>query len=102
MHPIPPPKKLPIDLTSVETAKGSWGIFVENIVETRAGQNLLVKIILEQTVDDEKFRMRNLEILVNAQAARDSDHASDIAGQIKCWIESTDGDGYVDIANLSN
>lgn len=102
MRPVLPPKKLPIDLVRIETSKGNWGIFVESVVETRAGHNLLVKLILEQAIDDEHFRMRNLEVIANARVARDPDRAQDIAGRIKDWIESTEGDGFVDFDKPSN
>jgi len=90
---------LPIDLMGIETAKGHWGIFVEHVAETQGGRNLLVKIIVEQSIDDEHFRMRNLEIALNAKDARDPDRASDIAKRIVLWIETTDGDGFIDCSN---
>jgi hypothetical protein len=92
-----PPKKLPIDMMTVDTAKGAWGIFVEHLAETQGQHNLFVRIILEQTIDDEHFRMRNLEMLVNAEEARDPDFASDIAKRIGQWIETIDGDGFIDL-----
>jgi hypothetical protein len=80
----------------LETSKGAWGVFVENVVETQAGSNVLIQVILEQTIDDEQFRMRNLEIIANAEDARDPSHAMGIAQRISEWIESTDGDGVLD------
>jgi hypothetical protein len=101
MRPTLPPKKLPIDMMRIETAKGSWGIFVRHIGETQGGRNILIKIILEQGIDDEHFRMRNLEMVVNSRDARDSAHAADIASGISQWVESTEGDGFIEMTDLS-
>jgi hypothetical protein len=49
IRPIRPPKKLPIDLNEIKTRQGSWRILVESVVDTQAGFNLFVKMILEQT-----------------------------------------------------
>lgn len=95
--PIPPPKKLPLDMTKVETSKGCWGLFIETVIDTQAGRNLLVRVILEQMIDNERFRMRNLEIIVNTRDAYDPDSAPQIANRIRQWIESTEGDGFIDL-----
>jgi hypothetical protein len=87
-------------MMSVDTAKGAWGIFVDHSVETREKRNLLVRIILEQMIDDERFRMRNLEMIVDAKKANDPDFASNIAEGIGRWIETTDGDGFIDLTVL--
>jgi hypothetical protein len=66
-RPQGPPKKLPIDLTVVESSKGGWLIAVETIVETISDDGLLLKMILEQRIDAEHFRMRELSIAVKSQ-----------------------------------
>lgn len=96
------PQELPVDLTVVDTSKGSWGIFVQTVVETQAGHNLLVRIILEQSIDDERFRMRRLEIAVSADDARDPDRVPHIANRIRDWIQSTEGDGFIDMIDTPN
>lgn len=90
------PKKLPIDQIRIETAKGHWGIFVEHLAETHAGRNLLVRIILDQSIDEEHFRTRTLEIILRSQEARDPNRAAEIAVRIREWIENTEGDGFID------
>jgi len=94
---ITPPKKLPIDLSRVETAKGTWLIAVESAVETQSDGNLLLKIDLEQRVDEERFRTRELGILAPVNAAVDPECCASIVGRIRDWIDSTDGDGFVDL-----
>jgi hypothetical protein len=70
-HPQAPPKKLPIDLAVVDTAKGKWLIAVDTIAETEGTANLLLGIILEQNIDDESFHMRRLGVMIDAREAHD-------------------------------
>jgi len=93
-----PPKKLPIDLECIDTRKGTWLVAVEAIAETEAGADLLVKIILEQGVDDEHCRMRQLGMKICANEARNTDRAPHIMSRIRDWIESSEGDGFIDLA----
>jgi hypothetical protein len=92
-----PPKKLPIDLAQIESAKGSWLVAVETVAETIADRNLLLTLILEQRIDDEHFRMRELSSKVRASDARDPGRSAYLLDRIRDWIESTDGDGFVDM-----
>ena len=96
---LTPPKKLPIDLTTVETSKGSWLIAVESVVETQADRNVLLKIVLEQSVDEEHFRTRELGMLLPLREATDRDHSQIVVSHIREWIDSADGDGFVDLVN---
>ncbi len=96
-RPQAPPKKLPIDLTVVESSKGGRLIAVETIVETISNGGLLLKMILEQRIDDEHFRMLELSIAVKASDARDPDRSMFLTNRIRSWIESTEGDGFTDM-----
>jgi hypothetical protein len=92
-----PTKELSIDLTEMETSKGSWLIAVENVVKTQADGNLLLKIVLEQGTDEEHFRSRELGMLLPLRRAVDPDHCPSLISQIRGWIDSTEGDGFVDL-----
>lgn len=100
-RPQAPPKKLPIDLTVVDTAGGGWLIAVETIAETQGTTNLLLGIILEQSIDHERFRMRRLSVIVDAGEAHDSDRCPNLLGRIRKWIEATEGDGFLDLTQPS-
>jgi len=54
-------------------------------------------MILEQRIDDEHFRMRELSIAVKASDARDPDRSMFLTNRIRSWIESTEGDGFIDM-----
>ena len=94
---ITPPKKLPIDLTTVDTSKGLWLIAVESAVETQSDRNVLLKIVLEQSIDEEHFRTRELGMLLPLCEATDRDHCPVVVSHIREWIDSAEGDGFVDL-----
>jgi len=90
-----------IGLHDVETFKGNWGTFVQSVVKAQGNDNLFLAIILEQNVDYERFRMRKLEILVFAPELARPAGLNGILGQIRNWIETTEGDGFLDLASRS-
>ena len=90
-----PPKKLPIDRERIQTQKGTWLVAVETVAES-SSTNVLVRIVLEQAIDDEHFRTRQLGMIVNAREARNPDSVQSLANRILNWIESTEGDGFID------
>jgi hypothetical protein len=81
-----PPKKLPIDLATVDTAKGRWLIAIDSIVETQGGRNLLLGAILEQNIDDETFRSRKFGITVDRLDARNPDKCSYLLDRIRTCL----------------
>ena len=95
------PKKLPIDLAQVETAGGAWLLVIETIVETQGTANLLVGITLEQNINDESFRMRKLEVILESREAHDPEACSDLLIRIAKWMDTTKGDGYLDLTQPS-
>jgi hypothetical protein len=101
-HPQAPPKKLPIDLAVVDTADGRWLVAIETITETGGTANLLLGIILEQSIDNERIRMRKLSMIVNAHEAHEPDRGPNLLARIRTWIEATQGDGFLDLTQRSS
>jgi hypothetical protein len=101
-RPQAPPKKLPIDLAVVDTARGGWLIAVETIAQTEGTANLLLGIILEQNIDNERFRMRRLGVMVDTREAHDPDKCSSLLDRIRKWIEASEGDGFLDLTRTSS
>jgi hypothetical protein len=95
----PPPKKLPIDHVQVEATGGPWLLVVEKIVETQGTANLLIGIMLEQNIGNESFRMRRLDLVVDKYAVRDPNECPNFLSRIGKWIETTEGDGFLDLAH---
>jgi hypothetical protein len=101
-RPEDPPKKLPIDLVVVDTTDGGWLIAIETIVATEGAENLLLGIILEQSINDQRFRMRKLGIIVSVRSAHDPDRIPILLGRIRDWIETTQGDGFLDLTQSTS
>jgi hypothetical protein len=53
---------------------------------------------LEQSIDGEHFRMRELGVKIKSIDARDTDHSATSLSRIRDWIESTEGDGFIDMS----
>ncbi len=95
-------KREDIGLHDVETSKGNWGIYVQSVVKAQDNDNLFLAIILEQGVDNEHFRMRKLEVLVFAPELASPAGLAGILGHIRNWIDTTEGDGFLDLVSKSN
>ena len=96
-RPQAPPKKLPIDLASIESRKGGWLVAIQSITETRGGCTLLLGMILEQSINEESFRMRRIEAMVDRSEANDPDKSTNLLERIQEWIETTEGYGFLDL-----
>ena len=72
---------------------------MQSTVEAQNHDNLFLKIILEQGIDDERFRMRRLEVLIFAPELATSEGRTRILSRIRQWIEATEGDGYLDLVS---
>ena len=59
-----------------------------------------MKLILEQSKDDEHFRTRELGMQVHAVKLYDPDLFADVVSQICHWIETTEGDGFLELSEL--
>jgi hypothetical protein len=86
-------------LARVDSSKGEWLVAVHSIAQTRGGDTLLLGIIVEQNIDDESFRMRRIEAMVDKREANDPDRCTSLLDRIRGWIDSTEGDGFLDLTD---
>ena len=93
-------KNLPLHLCPVETAQGFWVIFVKSVSESESGDTLFLKLVLEQTLGEgERFRARQLAMVVPPSKLHDPKLFEDIQIKIHEWLETTEGDGFLDLVN---
>lgn len=92
------PEQLPLHLSKIETSQGRWLIAVYSVAEAHAGDTLLLKLILEQSIDDEHFRTRELGMQVLAAKLFDPDRLVGVISQIRHWIETSDGNGFLELS----
>jgi hypothetical protein len=92
------PEELPLHLSRIETSQGGWLIAVYSVAEARADGTLLLKLILEQSTDEEHFRTRELGMQVLASKLCDPGLFADVVSHIRHWIETTEGDGFLELS----
>ncbi len=96
------PDELPLHLNRIETSQGGWLVAVYSVAEARAGGTLLLKLILEQSIDEEHFRARELGMQVLASKLYYLDLFADVLSQIRHWIETAEGDGFLELSEPAN
>jgi len=82
-----------VNLHTVDTSKGSWGIFVQSVVEAVNGEHLFITMILERNIDYERIQSRILKMSVLASELTSPSGRIDVLNSIRNWIETAEGDG---------
>jgi hypothetical protein len=90
-------EELPLHFAKMDTSSGMWLIAVANVRETQSGQNLLLKLRLEQSVDDEIFGSRELSVMAPAAVILEAETCAQVIDRIRDWIEKTEGNGFLDL-----
>jgi hypothetical protein len=91
------PEDLPLHFAKMDIGNGVWLIAVADVMETRSGQNLLLKLRLEQSVDDEIFGSRELSLMAPTAVILETETCAQVLDRIRDWIEKTEGDGFLDL-----
>jgi hypothetical protein len=58
---------------------------------------VLLKLVLEQSIDEEHFTARELGPSVLASDLYSSDRLPSLLHEIRHWLETTEGDGFLDL-----
>lgn len=85
-------------MSRIETSQGTWLIAVYSVAEAQAGNTLHLNLILQQSTDAEHFRSRELGMHVPAPKLYDPGLFTDVVIQIRRWIETTEGDGFLELS----
>jgi len=91
------PEELWLHLATLTAANGEWLVAVHNVTKTQGDDNLLLNLVLEQPVDEENVRLRKLGLIVSGAVIFDPETSTQILDRIRDWIETTDGDGFLDL-----
>jgi hypothetical protein len=84
-------------MSKVETSQGSWLVAIHSVAEAEGGDVLLLKLILEQAIDEERFCTRELGVQGPAATLRDPESLGEVEDRIRRWIETTEEDGYLNL-----
>jgi hypothetical protein len=91
------PEELWLHLARLTAANGEWLVAVHNVTKTQGEDNLLLNLVLEQPVDEENVRSRKLGLIVSGAVIFDPETSPQIIDRIRGWVETTDGDGFLDL-----
>jgi hypothetical protein len=92
------PENVPLHLTRVDSALGQLLIAVQSVAETEDRKKVLVRLVLEQSREDgEQITMRELGLIASAAELFEPEITSEIVDRIRDWLESTEGDGMLDL-----
>jgi len=96
------PEELWLHQARLTTANGEWVVAVHDVTKTQGEDNLLLNLVLEQPVDEVSVRSRELGLIVSAAVIFDPETSPQIIDRIRGWIETTDGDGFLDLVQHSS
>ena len=74
---------------------------VDNVKQTQGNDNLLLNLILEQGAEEELLPSRKLGLVFPAAVALDPETCAEVIDEIREWIETTEGDGFLDLVHRS-
>jgi hypothetical protein len=93
------PEELALHRARFTASTGEWLVVVDNVKQTQGNDNLLLNLILEQAVDEEQLVSRKLGLVFPAAVALDPETCAQVIDQIREWIETSDGDGFLDLVH---
>jgi hypothetical protein len=92
-----PPVKVLIHKTKIDARDKVWLIVVVNVVEAQGGDNLLLKLVLEPNIDEGIPVSRELSLMAPSALISEPETCTEVVDRIRSWIESTEGDGFLDL-----
>ena len=91
------PQEIPIHRSQISTSVGTWLCDVQSAIQTQDGKSVLLKVLLEQSIDEERTQTRALEVIMPSSFLHDPEISPDLIDRVKTWIENTEEDGYLDL-----
>ena len=91
------PEELALHRARFAASTGEWLVVVDNVKQTQGRDNLLLNLILEQGIEEENLPSRRLGLELPAAVALDPETCAQVTDQIREWVETTEGDGFLDL-----
>ena len=66
-------------------------------MQAQDGKSVLLKVLLEHSIDEERSQTRALEVIMPSSFLHDPELSPDLIDRVKRWIENTEEDGYLDL-----
>jgi hypothetical protein len=96
---ILPAECVPLNGSVLGTAKGTWVIHVDEAVRVEGTATVLLNVTLQRGVrnPDDVVVTRRVGLLVPSSVLNEFRLREAVACDIRGWLESTDGDGFLDL-----
>jgi len=96
---ILPPERVPLNGSVLGTVKGTWIIRVDEAMRLKGTTTLVLNVTLERSrrSPEEACVRRRLGLLLSSSVMDEFRLREGVACDIRGWLESTDGDGFLDL-----
>ena len=96
---ILPVESVPLNGSVLGTAKGTWVIHVDEAVRVEGTPTVLLNVTLRREArnPDDVILTRRVGLLLPSCALDEFRLREAVACDIRGWLESTDGDGFLDL-----
>jgi hypothetical protein len=97
------PERVPFNGSVLGSAKGTWIINVTAAVYVEGTDSVLLNLCLEKGVraPEDLGLKRNLGMLVPAPVLKEFCLREGVAGDIRQWLEATEGNGFLDLRRVA-
>ena len=93
------PQQNPLDFNVIGTRKGPWLIRVNAVMAAQESDNVSLQMVLHSLDEDIPLETRHLYAVVHASDLEIPQQRVLIAHKIRGWIESTQGNGFLDLGS---
>jgi hypothetical protein len=93
------PHQIPLDFNVLGTKQGRWLIRVNAVMAEQESDNLALQLVLQNLEDERTGETRRLYAVVPASDLEIPQQRVLIADRIRHWIETTHGNGFLDLAS---
>jgi predicted ABC-type ATPase len=93
------PQQNPLHYNVLGTSKGRWLIRVNAVMAAEESDNLALQLVLRNLEEDSGAETRRLYAVVHESHLNIPQERVLIADRIRQWIETTHGNGFLDLAS---
>lgn len=92
------PEQVSLDRNVLGTAKGPWLIHVNAVLTAKDSDKASLQLVLENLSEESRSENRRLYLVVTASHLEIPQERVTIAHRIRRWVETTSGNGFLDLA----
>jgi hypothetical protein len=93
------PHHNPLDFNVLGTKQGRWIIRVNAVMAEQQSDNLALQLVLQNLEEEKTSEIRRVYAVVPASDLENPQQRALIGDRIRHWIETTHGNGFLDLAS---